>query len=175
MPANEDFMADILWLHATYYFGLHYQTDKKYLLLDDYLDGITEFSPRWERPYLFAAVNIPLQVGKVDLGLQYISKGLRYHPRDWKLWFFKGIYLFQVKKDYDQASKSLSRASSLPGAPGYLSELSLTLASKAERNLLSRKFLQNVLEGVQDRERRKKILEKFKELSSNESDSGKME
>ena len=174
MPANKEFMSDILWLHATYYFGLHYQTDKKYPLLDDYIENMTELSPKRRRPYHFAAVNFPLELGKVDLALKYIDKGLENHPRDWKLWFFKGIYLYQFKKDYDAASRAMSKASKIPEAPDYLTDFSFTLASKSERNILTRKFLQEVLEDIEDAKRRRSIINKFKELRD-ESASSRLE
>ncbi|MFP4168033.1 MAG: tetratricopeptide repeat protein [Desulfonatronovibrionaceae bacterium] len=164
VPADNEFMADLLWMQSCYYFGEHFLTDRKYDLLDEYLELIIELAPKWKRPYSFAAIIFPLEAGDVDKGLEFLDKAIERHPDVWRFPFYKGVYLMQYKGDMEQAGTILHKAASLPGAPEYLSRLSATLATKAGRRRLARRFLRDALERAGDPKQRKAIQIKLKEL-----------
>lgn len=170
MPANPEFMADILWLRTTYYFGEHVLTDGNFQYLDDLLSAITDFAPKWRYPYLFAAVMIPEMTGDVGRGLYFIQKGIDNFPTEWRFRFYKGFYLMQYKKDYLAAAKSLNKASSMPGSPSYLSRLSASMATKAGQRKLAESYIRQALQYARSEREKKQLLEKLKEVLDGKSD-----
>lgn len=165
-------MADVLWLQACYYFGEHFLSDRKYDLLDEYLELIVHLAPEWKRPYGFAGIVLPLEAGNVDRGLEFLDKAIEHHPKAWRFRLYKGVYLMRDKGDLLEASKTLRKAASLPGSPEYLSRLSVTLATKAGRKSLAKRFLQEALDKAGDQNQRRLIRKKFKELMSDGNSSG---
>lgn len=185
-PADLNFLADMIWMRTTYYFGKHALTDRQYPYMLHLLDMITDLSPRWEIPYLFGAVIIPMESealpvgsvgGSVDEYVMYknlahnqqalsnvvyiIDKGLTHHPDTWELWFFKGYYLWKSKGEIDKASEAFYKASICPNAPRYLANLSATIATRAGKRELAIRFLQEALKTIQDPEQQKMILRKL--------------
>lgn len=171
-PADPQLLADLLWLRTTYYFGEHVLTDRKYPYLLHLLDLITDLAPKWIIPYLFGAVILPIESQSVNEGIYIIDKGIDHHPDNWRLWFFKGYYLWEHYNDYEQASKALYKASTLPGAPYYLPALAATFATRAGKKELALHFLEQTLLQVQDPNQRKLIIEKMKEVMERDDTNG---
>ena len=163
-PADSLFLADILWMRTSYYFGQHLLTDRNYPYLLHMLDLITDLSPDWIQPYFFGAVILPSETENVEDGFYIIDKGLLFHPDNWQLWFFKGVYLWQIKNDFLGASDALNKASQLEDAPAYLINLAASFATKAGNRALAGSFLKEALKNVQDAIQRKMILKKMKEV-----------
>lgn len=163
-PADPHLLADLLWMRTAYYFGRHALTDREYPYLLHLLDLITDLSPEWELPYFFGAVILPTEAGEVEDGFYLIEKGLKYHPDNWELWFFKGFYLWKSRGDVLSAAHALHKASLLPGAPIYLGRLSATLATRAGQQELAMRFIEEALRNIQDPAQRKILLEKLEEV-----------
>ncbi|NJL59305.1 MAG: hypothetical protein HC887_06325 [Desulfobacteraceae bacterium] len=145
-PADPNFLADMIWMRTTYYFGKHVLTDRQYPYLLHLLDMITDLAPRWENPYLFGAIALPTETQIVADGLYLIDKGLSHHPQNWMLWFFKGYYFWKSLNDMEKASEALYKASTCPEAPAYLANLSAKLATQAGKRELAIRFLQESIE-----------------------------
>ena len=88
-PADPLFLADILWMRTSYYFGQHLLTDRNYPYLLHMLDLITDLSPEWIQPYLFGAVVLPSETESIENGLYIIDKGLLFHPDNGSYGFLK--------------------------------------------------------------------------------------
>ena len=174
-PADALFLADILWMRTSYYFGKHLLTDRDYPYLLHMLDLITDLSPDWIQPYFFGAVVLPTEAESVEDGLYLIDKGLLFHPDNWQLWFFKGFYLWQIKNDLLGASEALSKASQLEEAPTYLINLAASFATKGGNRVLAVRFLKEASKNVQDPTQRKMILKKMKEILENDIQSTPVE
>ncbi len=164
MPADPEFLADLLWMRTAYYFGEHAMSNRQYPYLLHLLDTITELSPRWELPYLFGAVILPSEGNAADEGLFLIDKGIRRHPDNWQLWFFKGYALWQYKNDPIEAARMFHHASLLPGAPAYLAALPATLASKSGQRDLAIHFLMEAMNQLKDPIQQEMLRKKIKEL-----------
>lgn len=163
-PSDPDFLADLLWMRAVYYFGQHALTDREYPYLFHLLDLITDLSPTWGYPYFFGAVILPIEAGAIDKGEYLIDKGIGQLPEDWELWFFKGFYLWKFHGDMLGAASALHRASMLPGSPAYLGRLSASLATKAGRKELALRFLEEALKNMHNEAQRKILEEKLEEV-----------
>ena len=164
-PADADFLADLLWLRACYYFGFQSLTTRQYPYLFNLLDLITDLAPRWEGPFLFGAAILPTEAEAVDEGLYLIEKGLVFHPDAWRLWFFKGFYYWQSLEDYQAASEALLQAARRPGAPRYLAPLSATLATRTGQREFAARFIQEAIRSLDDEKQREVLTKKLEELS----------
>jgi len=164
-PADPDLIADLLWMRTAYYFGQHALTDREYPYLLHLLDLITDLSPEWDLPYFFGAVILPTEAKQDKDGFYLIEKGLKYHPDNWQLWFFKGFYLWKFRGDVLSAARALHKASLLPDSPVYLARLSATLATRAGQQELAMRFLEQAMRNAQDPVQRKILLEKLREVT----------
>ena len=169
-PADTDFLADMLWMRALYYFGQHALTDRQYPYLLNLLDIITDLAPKWEGPYTYGAVTLADTGGSPDDALYMIEKGLAYHPENWQLWFFKGYYLWK-NGDNIVAAETLQKAAVLPGAPVYLAELSATLLTREGRRGMALRFLEQSLEMIKDPKQRAFIVRKIKKIKAEHHDT----
>ncbi|MEZ4529036.1 MAG: hypothetical protein R2941_24250 [Desulfobacterales bacterium] len=165
-PADPHFLADILWMRTSYYFGSHALTDRKYTYLFHLLDIITDLSPEWENPYLFGAVILPTEGEAVEDGLYLIEKGIVHHPQMWELWFFKGYFLWKEQGDIIGGAEALHKASLLPRAPIYLAKLSATLATQEGQKELAIRFLEQALENIEDPNQRKILIQKMEKIQN---------
>lgn len=167
-PADPHFLSNILWVRATYYFGSHALTDRRYPYLFHLLDLITDLSPLWDHPYFFGAVVLPFEAEAAEDGLYLIEKGLVYHPDNWQLWFFKGFSLWKAFDDTISAAEDLHRASLLPGAPVYLARLAATLATQAGQKELSLRFLEEARNNLTDPLHQQLLEDKIEEILKGE-------
>lgn len=174
-PADPDFLADLMWMRSSYYFGAHALTDREYPYFTHLLDMVTDLSPKWDLPYIFGAVLLPVEADSLEDGLFIINKGLIHHPNNWELWFFKGFYYFKLMDDKIEGAKMLQRAGQLPGSPIYLSNLAATLATKAGEKELAVRFLQEALGNVRDSRQRDILLKKMKEVMKDDDSGAVME
>jgi len=163
-PANPAFVSDLIWLRTAYYFGAQTLVKKELSDLPFLLGLITDLSPLWESPYLFGAVVLPMEAGLPDNGLFLISKGLRYHPNSWKLWFFKGYILWQYNRDFESASQAIFKASTLPEAPAYLPGLAATFATHSGKKDLAAHYIEEALKSIDHPGQKQILFKKIKEL-----------
>jgi tetratricopeptide (TPR) repeat protein len=163
-PADPDFLADLLWLRTSYYFGFQGLTTRNYPYLFNLLDLITDLAPRWEGPFLFGAAILPTEANSLEDGLYMIEKGLVFHPDVWRLWFFKGFYHWQSLEDYETASKALLEAAKLPKAPIYVGLMSATLATRTGRRDFASRFIEEALQVLHDEKQREILMQKMREL-----------
>lgn len=167
-PADPGFTADLIWLRTSYYFGVHALTDNRYFFLHYLLDLITDLSPRWELPYVFGAVALPVASEAADDALYLLDKGIANNPETWKLLFLKGYILWQYKKEPVRAAEAFFTASLMKGAPKYLASLSATLATRAGERELALRFIAMALQSIEDPLYQKMLLDKAGDLIHNE-------
>jgi hypothetical protein len=149
-PADRDFLADLFWLRACYYFGAHVLTDGTYDYLYYLLDRLTDLAPRWEKPYVFGAVVLYLEAANPFDATRLINKGIKNLPTCWELMFFKGYILWKYYDNLEAASIALFKASQIEGAPRYLSPLSASLATSTGKKEFTDAFLKTVMNALDD-------------------------
>ncbi len=163
-PADPGFLADLLWMRTSYYFGKQTLSKRDYRYLLHLLDLITNLDPKWEQPYVFGAVVMAIEVKEPDAGLYLIEKGLKHIPSSYSLWFYKGFYLWRYKKDLKGASEALFKAAQLRGSPSFLYGLAITLATRAGERALAIAFIEQALKDIKDPEQRAYIKKKMETL-----------
>ncbi len=149
-PADPNFIADLLWLRACYYVGVHAVTDQEYFDLYYLLNRITDLSPQWESPYLSGATLLYLEAKRPSHALALLEKGISHHKNSWELLLIKGYILWEDQGNYEAASKTLFKASQIKGAPQYFSSLLVTLAQRTDNQAFRHAFFKTVMETLKD-------------------------
>lgn len=161
-PADPEFIADLLWLRTSYYFGSHAVTDQDYTYLYYLLGRITDLAPQWEYPYMFGGIVLYMEAGLPVPALSLVKKGIIKFPNSWPLLFLKGYILWNAFKDNEQASRVLFLASQKEGAPSYLQSLSITLARKTQNHRFSEAFYEFVMGHLKNPDQKEVIQKRFK-------------
>lgn len=160
-PADPDFLADLLWLRTSYYFGAHAVTDQDYAYLQYLLNRIAELAPNWEYPYMFGGIVLHMEAGLPVPALSLVQKGIQRFPDSWQLLFLKGYILWNAFENYEQASKDLFKASQIDGAPTYLHDLSITLADRSQNQHFQNAFYDFVMDNLKNPGQKHIIRKRF--------------
>lgn len=162
-PADPDFLADLIWMRACYYFGEHAITDQQYDQLLYLLELITDLSPKWELPYTFGAIALSVEAEAPFQAMVIIDKGIQQLPHVWELHFFSAYISWKDFNDLESASISLLKASRIEGAPRYLARLAATLALKGNNREFMNAFNRAALEMIDNPQQREIIQNKIKQ------------
>jgi hypothetical protein len=96
------------------------------------LDAITALDPSFERAYSFGAIFLSIfrqdKLGAKNL----LEKWVKRRPIYWKANYFLGHHLYFEMGDRELAAKYLLKASTLEGAPYYLSALGIRLLEESQ-------------------------------------------
>lgn len=138
--------ADLYWIRAIQYYG---GTKRRLAAAfgsapapapaagstqpDDYrelypmLDVTTNLDPRFNIAYRFGAVflaeSYPNGVGRPDLAIKLLEKGLGGRPDKWEYMQDAGFVNYWYLHDYEGAAAWFNRAAATPGAPWWLKSL----------------------------------------------------
>ena len=99
---HPSFVADILYIRASMYFGDHLFSDRRYEWLELYLESSIELDPRFLQLYKWGAIWMKLgeyviRRENVEKSIRMAERGLDYFPNDY--WFYEWVgfeYLFQM-------------------------------------------------------------------------------
>lgn len=160
-PADPDFIADILWLKTAYYFGLLSDSSENYSSLPLLIDTITDLSPKWRFPYLFASIIFTFQSDLKQEGYFFIDKGIQNLPEFWELWLLKSFCFWKIENDYEKAAEMMANASKINDAPPYLASLATTLALKTGNRQYGIYIANEVMKYIHNEQIIKRIMEKI--------------
>ncbi|QZZ20599.1 hypothetical protein J5X98_25775 [Leptothermofonsia sichuanensis E412] len=93
----DNLLADWVFLNFLQYYGdtpVREQTG--YSISPQYFDLITRLDPRFVDVYLFLSGTLSYQLGKPELAIQYMDRGIaalspKIHPSAYQVWRFKGL------------------------------------------------------------------------------------
>jgi len=161
-PADPDLTADFLWLRTQYYFGAHAVTDQDYFFLTYLLNKVTDLSAKWEQPYITGAIILYLEAKLPNQALVLLRKGESNIKDSWMIPFLKGYIYWKAFEDLEKASEQIFKASRIEGAPGYLSALSATLASRTGNRAFMATFYDILETYLDDPAQKQRIRQKLK-------------
>jgi len=116
------------------------------------VDLVTYLNPHVGHAYRFAAVWLTQSEQEVREANRILRRGIEYHPDEWRNWFYLGFNQFYYLDQTEEASRTLSVASQLPGAPAYLSRLVARLRAESGRLDVAYTLLLEMLSDAQDEE-----------------------
>jgi hypothetical protein len=126
-----DLAADLLWFRMVQYYG-GYRLGQNDLALFTHLAGvITDLDPQFTFAYVFAALIVAEDLGRVDRGISILEKGAAANPSEWRFPFEIGFLSYVYTRDYAKAVSSFERAASLPDASPQAARFAAFAAGKA--------------------------------------------
>ena len=145
----DEAFADLLWVRTVGYYGAHAKSDRDFTWLTHMLKLIAELDPRYESPYEFAGVILPLKLSLVDEGMAFLEKGMenipRHNPRYWLQPFYLGFCYMVYKDDALKAAEYFEKAAEFPKSPDYLPLLVSKLYARADKPGVGIDIIQSVL------------------------------
>jgi hypothetical protein len=109
-------ITDLYWIRAIQDFVAWNGKEGFYI---GYFRNIATLDPRFEYPYLFSILTIPLNkdVETLSSVAEIADKGIQAIPTSWKIPFYLGTQYFLFTKKLDPAQKYLALAASKDDAP----------------------------------------------------------
>jgi hypothetical protein len=129
-------LADVYWIRAIQHYGgtkLASDANKQFDLLYPLLDLTTTLDPDFDIAYGFGAIFLaepyPAGLGRPDLAISLLQKGLRAQPTKWRFAEDLGFVYYWWLRDYAGAASWFARAGEMPGGANWLKPLAaVTLA-----------------------------------------------
>ena len=109
-------LADYYWVTAVQDLN---KWDRKDFYFPEEFRIISALDPKFEYPYIFAALTIPTKTNPESL--KWVSliaeEGMKALPNSWQIPFYVGLEYQTVGKSYEQAVHYLAIAAAKPGSP----------------------------------------------------------
>ena len=112
----ENVLADYYWINAVQDIN---KWDRRDTFYPEYFRIISTLDPKFEYPYIFAALTMPSKGVSESLGwLSVIAeRGMHALPESWQIPFYVGVQYHVVAKSYEQAVHYLAIAAKEESAP----------------------------------------------------------
>jgi len=155
--------ADLYWIRAIQYFGdIRLGRVKPsggavgskgdYPLLYPLLDLTTTLDPHFNIAYRFGSIFLaepfPGGVGRPDLAIALLEKGLREVPGKWEYVVDIGFVHYWWLHDYREAAAWFERASQMPDAPWWLRSMAATTSAQGGDRESSRQMWESIRESA---------------------------
>jgi tetratricopeptide (TPR) repeat protein len=160
----ESLVADLLWIKAIGYFGAHYLTDRSYKWLYHILDLVTTLDPLFRYPFEFGGIILALEGGNPGQSILLMEKGIKHHPEYWRLYFYLGFNYLYYNRDFQNASRCITKAAQLPGHPVYLPKLAASLLTTSGQKNTALSFLRQLYENTEDEWLKQQIKGKINDI-----------
>jgi len=129
-------VADVYWIRTVQYYAQERKSQRvagRYELLPPLLELTTTLDPHFAVAYQFGAIFLaeppPDGMGRLDLAMALLEKGLRVEPR-WQYAEALGFLHYWHRHDLLAAAGEFSRAAKMPNAPKWLGPLTANMLVK---------------------------------------------
>ena len=126
-----DLAADLLWFKTVQYYGSYRMGENDLALFKHLVTIITDLDPQFVFAYVFGALIIAQDLGRLDEGVVFLEKGIANNPTDWWLPFELGFLYYVNARDYARATTWFEKAARLPGAQPIAARFAAFVAGKA--------------------------------------------
>jgi hypothetical protein len=94
-------VADFIYAHVLVSYGMHFQQQRRFEHVGDYLDTLTTLDPEFAQPYLFADTLLtiqptPAEEADYDKARELLLRGTRALPYNQELWLVAGQFIAYV-------------------------------------------------------------------------------
>jgi hypothetical protein len=164
-------LADIYWTRAIQYFGERTRKPgANFDLLGPLLDITTTLDPKLLVAYRFGAIFLseprPAGVGRPDLAVNLVKKGIAANPDEWRLYDDLGFLYSIHLRDNQKASEAYLEGSKNPKAQIWMRVMAAHLAEKGDAVETSKLIWEEVYATTGDDLIRRRALEHIKALDA---------
>jgi tetratricopeptide (TPR) repeat protein len=148
--------ADAYWINTMLYFGEKFQQQRltgeqfdisRLDLLKPMLELVTDLDPRHVAAYRFGGFF--LQYDNPADAINFIRKGIRSNPSEWRLYQDLGFALWR-QGDFREAAEAYASGARLSGAPAWMQPMAATMIAKGGDRETARQLFQRLYEESND-------------------------
>lgn len=156
--------ADLMWLRAVQYYGLHRETDNTFLQMAHVFDIITTLDPRFQNAYVFGGTSLCQEGKQFKAGVALLEKGQRNNPTRWIYPFELGFVHYLGKRNLTRATFDFAQAARQPGSPDYCQRFAAWSGQRAGYEAVSVELWRQVAETTDNAILRDKAIEHLRKL-----------
>ena len=128
--------ACIYWTRAVQYFGeKNIARAKRFDLLRPLLDLTVSLDPHLVAAYQFGAIFLsqapPFGAGEPDAAVEFVERGIKDNPDDWRLYYHLGFIQYMERHDYRAAADAFERGAKVVGDPAWMKGMPALMLQKA--------------------------------------------
>jgi hypothetical protein len=148
-------MADVYWTRVVQYYGS--KSERREQNLDGLwplLDVATTLDPNLIPAYRFGSTFLaeprPVGLGRPDLAIQLLERGIRENPEEWRLYQDLGnVYYFSLH-DNQKASDAYVQGSKVPNAAPWMMLMAARIVERGDTRQTSRLLWSEIFDSSQD-------------------------
>jgi hypothetical protein len=142
-------------------------------LLPKLLDLTVDLDPHMIPAYSFGAIFLAQQppegAGMPDKAVEFVERGIRDNPENWRLYYNLGFIHFIERHDYKAAADAFERGSKVPGAHPAMKTMAALMEQRAGNTQTARLLWTTIYESSDDENIRKNALTRLVALKVDES------
>lgn len=156
-------LADLLWIRFVQQIPFKPADELMGESLARQLESVVALDPAFRSAYVQGTVLLSVLGNQPCAAVRIAEKGIERFPGDWRIPFQAGYNCFAEIGDPACASRHMSHAASLPGAPGWLPALVARLLADASQNDAAIDYLQLQLQRTTDARLRERFEERLRD------------
>lgn len=153
----DNLIADIVWLQFIQYIGENYQIQRlgnknyDFDYVYKYIDVITTLDPNFSYAYWFGSFAIADDMGRPDLAMKVINKGIDNNPKNWWLPYTAATMELMYFNDFTKALKYADIAAELKPNFPKIQRFKKVLSSKAKEQEKTRQIWMQIYQDAKER------------------------
>jgi len=156
--------ADLLWLRAVQYYGLHRETDNTFVRMEHVFDIITTLDPQFQNAYVFGGTSLCQEGHQFDAGVRLLEKGTRNNPTAWVYPFELGFVHYLGKRNLTRATFEFAQAARQPNSPDFCERFAAWSGQRAGYEAVSVELWRQVAETTDNAVLREKAVDHIRTL-----------
>jgi tetratricopeptide (TPR) repeat protein len=155
--------ACIYWTRAVQYFGdKNAAKAKNFDLLLPLLNLAVSLDPHLVPAYLFGGIFLaqkpPYGAGMPDAAVDFLERGVKDNPSDWRLYYHLGFIHYMERQDYKAAADAFTRGNQTINSPPWMNGMPALMLQRAGDIQTARILWTRMYEGTDDAAVKKNAL-----------------
>lgn len=152
--------ACIYWTRAVQYFGEKNLAKAKHFdLLPPLLNLTVSLDPHLVAAYTFGGIFLsqapPFGAGMPDAAVDFVERGIKDNPDDWRLYYHLGFIHYMERHDYRAAADAFERGAKVAGNPPWMNGMPALMLQRAGDIETARLLWRKMYEGAENEAIRK--------------------
>lgn len=130
-------------------------------------ESITTLDPRFERAYSFGATFLSVFRRDKEGGRLLLEKWVRQKRNSWQPLYMLGVHYYLEMNNYEKAAPLILRASTMEGAPQWISSLGIRLLSEQGALMTALKSAIEIYPAIKEEQGRTRLTMRIRSLNWN--------